>query len=114
MSENKLHDRGLIKWRGFMMPEHMSLIAEIDWDMHRQPKPLLDDYQIEEMESRLQFAFESKIPVRITEHIGGLEETLTGTVVRLNPHTKEISVKVGEFVERIKWADVVGVELVDD
>lgn len=109
-----MDDRGLVKWRGFMMPEHMALIAEMDWDMHRQPKPLLDDYQIEEMESRLQFAFESKVPVRITEHVGGLEETLTGTVTRLDPITKEISVRVGEYIERIKWEDVVGVEVVDD
>ncbi|MED3649935.1 YolD-like family protein [Heyndrickxia sporothermodurans] len=109
-----LHDRGMLKWRGFMMPEHMALISEIDFDGHRQAKPILDEYQIAEMESRIHFAQESKIPVSMTVHIGGFADILVGRIVKTDPITKEVRLKVGEMVERIRWADLVGVEIVDD
>ncbi|MDH5159798.1 YolD-like family protein [Heyndrickxia oleronia] len=111
---DNIRDRGMKKWHGFMMPEHIAAISELDLDGHRQAKPVLDEYQIEEMESRIHFAQESKIPVRMTVHIGGFADILVGTIVKTDPITKEVRLKVGELVEKIRWSDLVGVEIVDD
>lgn len=111
---NNINDRGMKKWHGFMMPEHVALLSELDLDGHRQAKPILDYYQIEEMESRIHFAKESKIPVRMTVHIGGYSDILVGRIVKTDPITKEIRLKVGAMIEKIRWDDLVGVEVVDD
>ena len=54
-----LKDRGLMKWNGFFMPEHIEMLKQIQKDYYKLPRPILDDGQIEEIEQVLLISFEN-------------------------------------------------------
>ncbi|MEC3608749.1 YolD-like family protein [Bacillus glycinifermentans] len=50
MRDDNLKDRGTIKWTAMMLPEHVSLLRELETNLNRVKRPVLDMAQIEDME----------------------------------------------------------------
>lgn len=108
-----IRDRGKMKWRGaFFMPEHVKMLREIERDMMRTQKPLLDEYQIEDMERQVCEAMEFAQPVKLTVWRGGFTYEEFGRVQYLEPIHKEVRLQTElETISRIKFEDIIAVEI---
>lgn len=111
----KIRDRGKVKWLGALFaPEHRTMLRELARDELRQAKPIIDEYEIAEMENRICYAMEFTLPVIISKWEDGFIYEEKGCVHYLDPIRKEVRmVSEGGAVLRIKFADIVAVEVVD-
>lgn len=110
-----IRDRGKMKWQGaFFMPEHVKMLREIERDMMRMQKPLLDEYQIEEFERQVCEAMEFAQPVKLMVWRDGFTYEEIGRVHYLDPLQKEVRLKteLGTF-SRIKFTDIIAVEVIE-
>lgn len=116
MDTRYLHyDRGEKKWTSFFIPEHMELLREFnEKDYYKAPKPLLDPYQVQEIEEKIHYAVEYHFPVQFEIWYDGFTEKVRGYIHYLDPIQKEIRVKDKEGnVERVKFENVINVEVED-
>ncbi|WP_445662368.1 YolD-like family protein [Bacillus sp. FSL W8-0223] len=81
-------------------------------EYYKTPKPMLDPYQIQEIEEKIHYAMEFHFQVKFDVWIEGFVEEVRGIVYYLDPIQKEIRVKDDEGdVERIKFDNIVNVEV---
>jgi hypothetical protein len=107
----RIRDRGKLKFMpAHFMPEHRALLRELARDELRQPKPLLDEYEIQEMENRICCAMEFTYPVKISKWDDGFTYVEKGHVHYLDPIRKEVRMVTADgSAIAIKFADIVAV-----
>ena len=110
----RIRDRGKLKFMpAHFMPEHRALLRELARDELRQPRPLLDEYEIQEFENRICSAMEYTYSVKITKWVDGFTYEETGHVHYLDPIRKEIRMVVeDESVVTIKFDDIIAVAVI--
>lgn len=110
-----IRDRGKMKWQGaFFMPEHVKMLREIERDMMRMQMPLLDEYQVEEMERQICESMEFAQLVKLTVWRDGFTYEEKGRVHYLEPIHKEVRLKTElGTISRIKFAAIVAVEVIE-
>jgi hypothetical protein len=115
MVSMRIRDRGKIKFMpAHFMPEHRCLLRELARDELRQTKPLLDEYEIEELENRICYAMEYTYPVKITKWDDGFTYEERGHVHYLDPIRKEVRmVMMDGSAVCIKFMDIVVVEVIE-
>lgn len=108
-----IRDRGKKKWASaFFIPEHVKMLREIERDMMRTQKPILDEYQIEDMERQICEAMEFAKPVKLIVWRDGFTYEEFGRVHYLEPIHKEVRLKTElGTISRIKFADIIAVEV---
>lgn len=96
------------------MPEHRALLRELARDELRRPRPLLDEYEIQEMEDRICCAMEYTYEVKITKWDEGFTYEEKGHVHYLDPIRKEVRMVTDDSSVIIcKFTDIVGVEVIE-
>jgi len=109
-----IRDRGKIKWQGaFFMPEHVKMLGEIRRDDLKIVKPILDEYQIEEFEQKLLLAMEFTYKVKIKVWEEGFFFEYSGTITRIDEFSKLIYLETEEKIIKIKFGDVMNIELMN-
>jgi hypothetical protein len=113
--EIKLLDRGNKKWTSFFIPEHVEMLQKyLERDYYKTPKPLIDEYQVQEIEEKILYAAEYHFPVKFDVWIEGFVEEVRGYIHYLDPILKEVRVKDHEGnVERVKFKNIINVEVED-
>jgi hypothetical protein len=95
------------------MPEHVKMLKELKSDYHKQLKPLLDVYQIEEIENNIHEAMEFATNVKLTVWDDGFFHEFEGMIQRLDGISRFIYLAItdgeGSF-ERIRFEDIVSIE----
>ncbi|MFD1360510.1 YolD-like family protein [Lentibacillus salinarum] len=86
-------DRGSIKWSSLMLPEHVERLKEMWQADGKMKKPTLDEQQAELLNDQLREAFEWQWPVWLHIYENGSVTELSGTVKKLDRHTKSATVK---------------------
>ncbi|MCY8663729.1 YolD-like family protein [Bacillus haynesii] len=119
MNDN-LRDRGTIKWTAMMLPEHVSLLRELESKHNRVKRPVLDMAQIEDMERVICEAMEFNSPVQFSvfKPLPFLNGAETGEIIYIEGKIHYINQirKVFHVVDSkgdtnlIKFEDVVGVK----
>ncbi|PLT29448.1 YolD-like family protein [Peribacillus deserti] len=104
-----LQDRGNIKWQGMIMPEHKAQILHLFHDDKKETKPVLDEYQLEEINSIILESLESEKIIRLKLHDHGYSEMVTGTVTKLDPHKRLLHLTDPDgTVKPVKFAKIIG------
>ncbi|RRD98596.1 YolD-like family protein [Bacillus licheniformis] len=121
MKDENLKDRGTIKWTAMMLPEHVSLIRELERSQKKVKRPVLDLAQIEDMEMIISEAIEFNNPVQFSvfKPLPMLNGPETGEIVQIEGHIHYINQLRRLFhvvdskgdTNLIKFEDIVGVEL---
>jgi hypothetical protein len=106
----KPKDRGIIKWQPFMMPEHNKLLRNLAEEQNRIDKPILDEYELEEINQKLILAFEDKLPVKIKVFSSGYVEVLEGLILKLDPINKSLRLETKDGLKTIKFDDILSVQ----
>ncbi|WP_026695554.1 YolD-like family protein [Peribacillus kribbensis] len=112
-----LKDRGKIKWQSaFFMPEHVKMLRGMKEDYYKEAKPILDEYQIAEFETKLCYAMEFSFYVTVTLWEDGFEKKYTGRVHRLDEWQKKIYLEEKSpdaFLAVILFEDIIGIEVLE-
>ena len=91
-------DRGNIKWNALMLPEHVKLLREWQSEDKKIAKPKLDEWQLEDMNKQLQFAYEQKLPIQINFWRDGEYYAITSKLLRFDNATKKLYFSTGEVI----------------
>lgn len=110
-----IKDRGTKKWTAMMLPEHVSGLRKIWFDDFEQTqRPELDEYEIEEIESKLFYALEFKRQVTIKIWDQGFFKEITGLLKKFNGLEKCIYLEEKDcYLNKIRFSDIVKVELAE-
>ncbi|MCY9280852.1 YolD-like family protein [Bacillus haynesii] len=121
MKDDNLKDRGSIKWTAMMLPEHVSLLRELESSQNKVKRPVLDLSQIEDMEMIISeaMAFNNPVQFSVFKPLPMLNGPETGEIVQIEGHIHYINQlhKLFHVVDSkgdtnlIKFEDVVGVEI---
>ncbi len=96
------------------MPEHRALLRKLARDELRQPRPLLDEYEIQEFENRICSAMEYTYKVKITKWDDGFTYEEKGHVHYLDPIRKEVRMVTDDrSVIVFKFEDIIAVSVID-
>ena len=60
-----LNDRGTIKWTSMMMPEHIEILKQINEQQEWKEKPMISEFQKEEMNLALQLALKDDLTIEL-------------------------------------------------
>ena len=99
-------DRGNIKWNALMLPEHVKLLREWQAEDKKIAKPMLDEWQLDEINKKLQFAYEQKLPIRLDFWRDDTYYTITSKLLRFDNITKKLYFSDGEVVRIDELVDV--------
>ena len=110
-----LNDRGLMKWRSAaFLPEHGQMLREMQRDLMRTKKPVLDDYQLAEFEERILTAMEFSYFISVDLWEDGFISACVGRIVRLDEINKIIYLEDEDgLLTKIRWANITNVILLD-
>lgn len=121
MRDENLKDRGAIKWTAMMLPEHVSLLRELESNQDKVKRPVLDMSQIEDMEMAISEAmeFNNSVQFSVFKPLPMLNGPETGEIVQIEGHIHYINQlrKLFHVVDSkgdtnlIKFEDVVSVEI---
>lgn len=83
-------DRGSIKWSmSMMMPEHVSMLKERNKRDGYIPRPVLEQWELEDMQSNLAIASAMKCELEYKLWNNGKFEMHCGVITRLNETTRQ-------------------------
>ncbi|MEH7523877.1 YolD-like family protein [Bacillus sp. JJ1503] len=105
-----IRDRGKMKWQtAFFMPEHVKMLKQIQVENDMQTKPMIDEYEKEEIENKILMAMEFAFHVKVKIWREGFFHEYSGRVCRLDGLNRIIFLEgVDGYIERIKFEDIVG------
>lgn len=106
-----IKDRGIMKWQGFFMTEHVEVLKELDKERRKVPKPVIDESMFEEWEEKICCAMEHNLPVTCKVWKDGWISSVTGPVHHVNTIDKKFAVKSTEGFCYINFDSIIGVEI---
>ncbi|MBB5174874.1 YolD-like family protein [Texcoconibacillus texcoconensis] len=89
---SKYQDRGLLKWQGMMLPEHVQRLNEWETEKKKATKPMVDEQQFIEMEYTIAQSIAENKPVHVTYWEDGSFYALTGHIRTMSYETKHLKV----------------------
>lgn len=60
-----IKDRGMMKWQGMMLTEHVTMLKEYNQEIKRIPKPQLDEWDYDAIQHTLDAALKSKADTKV-------------------------------------------------
>ncbi|MED2942915.1 YolD-like family protein [Bacillus swezeyi] len=120
MRDDTLKDRGSIKWTAMMLPEHVSMLRDLESNHNRVKRPVLDIAQIEDMEMIISEAmeFNKTVQFSVFKPLPFLNGADTGKLINIEGKIHYINQQHKLFhvmdskgdTNLIKFEDVVRVE----
>ena len=105
-------DRGMMKWRpAAFLPEQVEMHKQLDRDLLRREKPVLDEDQIADIEIALHHALQENDLLSIEVWEDGFPKKIKGYVHYLDHLQGKIRVKTEqELIKNILFTDIVHIE----
>jgi hypothetical protein len=109
-----IKDRGLMKWHGFFMPEHTGTLKKMHQEDSKIKIPILDEYQLEEFEERINSAVEYHLPVEFKIFVDGFEDKITGFVHHIDQIKRQFNVEdLSDQVSYVKFENIMDVKIIE-
>lgn len=109
-----IRDRGTKKWTAMMLPEHVSMLKVAWTNYDKTTKPNLDEYQLQEIDEKINRAVEYRLPVIFELWYDGFSQDLEGVIKKVD-HINNL-VWISELngdLHKIKYKSIISVEFVD-
>ncbi|MDX8367148.1 YolD-like family protein [Cytobacillus sp. IB215665] len=109
-----MKDRGIMKWMpAFIQPEHMKMMKKAQADYYKVQQPVLDEHEIEEINSTILEAMEFTQEMTVTYFENGAFKPCMGHIHFVDQLNKHIRVMDKfEEVHRIKFEDIINVQII--
>ncbi|MGE8207849.1 YolD-like family protein [Heyndrickxia sp. NPDC080065] len=114
MDLDKLKDRGLMKWHGFFMPEHIKELQDIWQEDQLVSMPILEEYQIEQLEGVVHYSMEYDLPVEFKLITHCIQHQITGKVINIDHIKKQFKLKeMNNNTDYINFNEITDIKIVD-
>ncbi|MEK5173254.1 YolD-like family protein [Heyndrickxia sp. FSL W8-0496] len=113
MSNNNIHDRGMKKWHGFMMPEHIGELKQAWIESQKINMPLFDEDRISEFEQLIRYAKDYNLYVELSLFDDGFERKLFGYISSIDQLKKEIKVVSEDGIASVRFDKILNVTVID-
>ena len=108
-----IKDRGVIKWQGMMLTEHVELIrAWYEEDKH-DAKPDLDEYDLQLFQEELALAAQRRCQVKMKSWKDKKFHYHLGVIHQIDAHSRSIVYEDPEGSHRPPMNELVGVWMID-
>jgi YolD-like protein len=103
-------DRGLIKWTpAFMMPEQVKLLKQYEIEDMKVRKPVLDEYEIQEINDLLVQSILDREPIHIKLSLDGFIEDFGPFVVtKIDPYNRKLYGLYKESTHSFSFDSLIG------
>nr|WP_259549282.1 YolD-like family protein [Heyndrickxia oleronia] len=113
MSNNNIHDRGMKKWYGFLMPEHVAETKQMWIDSQKINMPIFDEDRISEFEQLIRYAKDYNLYVDLSLFDDGFERKLFGYIRSIDQLKKEIKLITEEGIKIVRFDKILNVTVID-
>lgn len=93
---NMLKDRGTIKWTSLMLPEHVEQLKELWKEDEKQPLPVLDEQELEQLNQQCYQAYQQQTRVELCVHEQGYQKQYIGKIARLNHQQQTVMIELDQ------------------
>lgn len=109
----RIKDRGIKKWQGMMLTEHVKMLREFNEEYIHVQQTLLDDWELQLIQEEIEEAYKRQCVASVTIWRKGGHISYWGKIYELNQRLNLISVE-GPFGEdRIPVAEIVKVQCME-
>ena len=108
---DKIRDRGNIKWQGLMIPEHVIKINDWRAKERYEERPELNDFDLEAIQEEIEAAHKRKCQVLIITWSNGKFTMRGGVITEINVKSMYIVLDDPFGNERIYVKDIVGAQI---
>ncbi|KAB2337667.1 YolD-like family protein [Cytobacillus depressus] len=105
-----IRDRGLKKWKGFFMPEHISMLNKCYVDGKKLKKPVIDEQEFEEIGVIVMESLNYLVQIKLTVWQEGYFKYHSGVVSKVDQLMKYILLEIEGRNERIMIGNITGAE----
>lgn len=109
MLEN-LQDRGIKKWQGLMLPEHVAKLGDWRAKSIYIERPQLDDWELEAIQMELELAYKRQCEANVLVWKNGETVPYIGKITKLDHRLRSISVEGPFGHDRIPVMDIIKVD----
>ena len=103
-----IKDRGTKKWTSIMLPEHVKALRELNEELNRLQKPILDEQQVWENKVKLQMALHNDLTVKLKVYNDGHFDDIKGKILLMDSVSKSVRLDIDESIE-IEFNDIIDV-----
>lgn len=105
-----IRDRGLIKWQGFFMPEHVGMLKKNNKEDMKIKKPILDEQELEEIGIIVMDSLNYTLPIKVTTWQDGYFKNQSGVVDKVDYLMKFLLLETENDKKQIMIKDITAVE----
>ena len=110
---SKLQDRGMMKWQGMMLTEHVTMLKSYNHEIKMTPRPDLDEWDYDAIIHALDMAIKSKADTKVKLWRDGQFIYNRGTVESVNLQKREIELQDPFYLLSLKLDEIVDVTIMD-
>jgi hypothetical protein len=110
---SKVRDRGMKKWQGMMLPEHVKLIRDYTEAQKKIPKPELDEWDLHAIEETVNIAIKRKCDVLIKLWEDGKFVFYGGVIESVDLQRRALELDNPFGLHRFNLGDIVDVTVSD-
>lgn len=108
-----IRDRGMKKWQGMMLTEHVAMLRGYNQELKREPKPQLDEWDYDAIQHTLDIAIKSKADTKVKLWRDGAFIYYRGIVENVDLHKREIELQDPFYLLRLKFDEIVDATIMD-
>lgn len=87
---DRIGDRGMKKWQGLMIPEHVRMLRDWREELRKTERPRLDELDLRLMANEIERAYKSKSHIKLTYFRDGFLENDTGIIIEIDQFNKSL------------------------
>lgn len=106
-------DRGMIKWQGMMLTEHVKLISEWREEDNRVPIPELDEWDLQAIQEELELSIKRKCEVQIQIWKDWEFHNYIGIIEKIDFRTKTITYKDSLGLHRLLVGNITSIDILE-
>ncbi|MEK5207463.1 YolD-like family protein [Psychrobacillus sp. FSL H8-0510] len=108
-----IRDRGMMKWQGMMLTEHVTMLKEYNQEIKKEPKPELDEWDYDAIQHTLDMAIKSKADTKVKLWRDGAFFYKRGIVESVDLQRRVIELEDPFYLLQLKLDEIVDVTIMD-
>jgi hypothetical protein len=102
-------DRRLMKWQGFIMPEHKAMIKNAEIESLKATKPILDEGQLQEINDLLVMSMQDEEKIELSLWLDGFIEDFGPVIIhKIDPYQRKLYVRYKDGQQVLHFDSLIG------
>lgn len=111
---DNIRDRGIKKWQGLMLTEHVTAVQQWREEDNQVVRPKLDEFELELIADEIQRAYKGKMSIKLTYWRDGILKGDYGKIISIDNKSKSIVLDDPFTTTRYPFSDIVAVLIIEE